>query len=170
MNHFTSAIWEGKKINASDLIYLPDNIFKKCSQAEDFTSWGLIWNETVYVTTTTFWKMPLWMGKLTRPLGIMISAISITTFRQIHYLLTGLPSLAAKHCSRMEGERKTLNSAVLPAEKNWHCGSFFSLAKNKLLFPPLSHRTREGGLELHTVLNTTNQSPFSVCKSIFPHR
>lgn len=57
------------------------------------------------------------MGKLTRPLGIMISAISITTFRQIHYLLAGLPSRTAKRCSRMERERKTLNSAVLPTEK-----------------------------------------------------
>lgn len=57
------------------------------------------------------------MGKLTRPSGIMISAISITTFRQIHYLLASLPGRTAKHCSRMEGERKTLNSALLPTEK-----------------------------------------------------
>lgn len=112
------------------------------------------------------------MGKLTRPSGIMISAISITTFRQIHYLLSSLPGRTAKHCSRMERERKTLNSALLPTErkkKNWHCGSFFSLAKAKLLFPLFSRRTREGGPELHTILNMADQSPLSGCRRIFLH-
>lgn len=104
------------------------------------------------------------MGKLTRPLGIMISAISITTFRQIHYLLAGLPSRTAKRCSRMERERKTRNSALLPAEKLtlWvipflsKSQAFISSA-----FTPCS-----GG---RTILNTTDQSPFSGSKSIFLH-
>lgn len=118
--------------------------------------------------TATFWKTPLYMGKLTRPVGIMISAISITTFRQIHYLLARLPihkqNLAA-------GWREKGKHWIQPffMQKNWHCGSLFSLAKAKLLFPLLSCCAWEGGPELHTVLNTTDQSLLSGCKSIFLH-
>lgn len=117
MNHFASPSWKKKiKMQLTWFTFLIMH-FKKCSRAQDSASWGFRRSETVYVMTTAFWKMPLSMGKLTRPSGIMISAISITTFRQIHYLLASLPGRTAKHCSRMEWERKTLNSALLPTEK-----------------------------------------------------